>query len=265
MEQNLFESMRDDDKAVVVAVHKDAVSGIGKAGIDRLTLRLRALYPNYDYREACTTQGAMGQAYDPDELFTQLQKDGYTHVLVQPSSITNDLDMQYLRQLVESTKGKFKQMRLGEPLLSDWADYQEMANIAISTFSVPKTVSVLVCKGTGTEMDAPYTLLDYALHEKAQDWYLTTVDGLPSIDRLIQQLKMQKIKKVQLVPFNAEVHQAMGGGWIQKLQQAGYKVTTEMRTLTDQEEVIQLFEQHVRHAEQFRRLTAREQKGLEVR
>ena len=30
MEQDIFESMKDDDKAVVVAVHKDAQSGIDR-------------------------------------------------------------------------------------------------------------------------------------------------------------------------------------------------------------------------------------------
>lgn len=258
MEQNMFESMKDEDKAVIVAVHKDTESGIGKAGIDRMTLRLRELYSNYDYREACTTQGAMGEAPDPDELFTQLEKDGYTHVLVQSSCITNDLDMQYLRHMVETAKGKFKQMRLGEPLLSDLADYQEVANMAINTFSMPKEVNVLVCKGAKT--DVPFTVLDYTLRDKAQDWYLATVDGIPSLDHLIMQLKKQKIKKVHLVPFNAEVTNAMRGEWTKKLQQAGYKVTTEMRTLTDQEGIMRLFEQHVRHAEQFRRLTPKEQK-----
>lgn len=260
MEQDMFESMKDDDKAVVVAVHKDANSGIGQRGIDRLTLKLRELYPNCEYREACTNKGMMEQASDPDELFTQLQKDGYTHVLVQSSSITNDLDMQYLRHLVETAKEKFKQMRLGEPLLSDLTDYREVADIAINTFSMPKEVNVLVCTATGEEADPSYTLLDYILRDQGQDWLLATIGGHPSFDHLIKQLKKQKLKKVHLVPFNAEANKMMGGEGVKKLQQAGYKVTAESSTLMDQEGIIRLFEQHVRHAEQFRRLTAREQK-----
>ena len=260
MEQDMFESMKDDDKAVVVAVHKDTNSGMGQVGIDRLTLRLRECYPKYDYCEACTTPGAMEETPNLDALFTQLYKDGYTHVLVQSSCITNDIDMQYLRHLVETAQGKFKQMRLGEPLLSDWADYQEVANLAISTNSMPKEVNVLVCQGTGTEVDATYTLLDYALRDKAQDWMLATIDGIPTMDHLIQQLKKQKIKKVHLVPFDAEVNGKIHGEWVKKLQQAGYKVTAEPHSLCEQEEIIRLFEQHARHAEQFRRLTANEQK-----
>lgn len=261
MEQDMFESMKDDDKAVVVAVHKDAQSGIGQQGIDRLTLKLREIYPNCDYREACTTQGAMPTAPDPDELFAQLEKDGYTHVLVQPSDITNDLDVQYLRHMVEGAKGKFKHLRMGEPLLSDVEDYQEVADLVIQTFSVmPKEVNVLVCP-SDDEGDASYMMLEYALRDESDgSWLLATTNGIPTIDHLIKVLKIGKIKKVRLVPFNGEVNSAMRGEMTKKLQQAGYKVTAETRTLMEQEGVIQLFEQHVRHAEKFRRLTPKEQK-----
>lgn len=260
MEQDMFESMRDDDKAVIVVVHKDTNSGLGQQGISRLTLRLQELYPNYDHRVACTTPGEMAQAPDPDVLFTQLEKDGYTHVLVQPSCITNNLDMQYLRQLVEAAKGKFKHLRLGEPLLSDLEDYQEVADLAINTFSMPKEVNVLVCNGNG-EADASYMMQEYTLRDKSNgDWLLATTNGAPSFDHLIKVLKMQKLKKVHLVPFNAEVNSTMHSDLIKKLQQAGYKVTMETRTLMDQERILHLYEQHVRQAEQFRRLTPKEQK-----
>ena len=260
MEQNMFESMKDDDKAVIVAVHQDAESGIGREGIERFNQLLRNAYPHYAFCEACTTQGAMGQTPDPDALFTQLQKDGYTHVLVQPSYLTNNLDMQYLRQIMETAKGKFKHLRLGEPLLMDWTDYQQVADFAISTFSMPKEVNVLVCNGNG-EADASYMTLEYRLRDNSNgDWFLTTTNGLPTLDHLIKMLKMQKLKKVNLIPFNAEVNSTMRSECTKKLQQAGYKVTMETRTLLDQESVFRIFEQHVRQAEQFRRLTPKEQK-----
>jgi sirohydrochlorin cobaltochelatase len=260
MEQAMFESMRDDDKAVIVAVHKDTESGIGRTGIERLNQRLRNAYPTYTFREACTTQGAMAQTPDPDELFSQLEKDGYTHVLVQSSSLTNDLDVQYLRHIVEAAKGKFKHVRLGEPLLSDRSDYEKVADIAINTFSVPKEMNVLVCNGNG-EDDASYMLLDYILRDESEgDWMLATTNGIPTLDHLVQVLKRQKVKKVHLVPFNTEASSSMRSEWMKKLQQAGCKVTMESRTLIDQEGVAKLFEEHVRQAEQFRRLTPKEQK-----
>ena len=260
MEQNMFESMKDEDKAVVVAVHRDAESGIGREGIERFNQRLREAYSTYTFREACTTPGAMGQSPDPDELFSQLAKDGFTHVLVQSSSLTNDLDMQYLRHMAESAKGKFKHLRVGEPLLSDLADYEQVADIAIQTFSVPKEVNVLVCK-SNEEADASYTLLEYTLRDKSDgQWYLATTNGVPTLDHLIKMLKLQKNKKVHLVPFNAEANSSMRSEGVKKLQQAGYKVTMETRTLMDQEGISRLFEQHTRDAEQFRRLTPKEQK-----
>ncbi len=261
MEQDLFESMREDDKAAIITVHKDTESGIGRQGIDLLNLRLREIYPNYDFREACTTKGAMGQTPDPDELLNQLHKDGYTHILIQPSNFTNDLDVQYLRHIAESAKGKFKHLRMGEPLLSEGPDYQMVADIAIHTFSVmPKGVNVLVCSGDG-EDDPSYMMLDYTLHDKSDGkWLLAATNGVPSLSHLIKVLKMQKVKKVQLVPFCPEVTNMMRNEWVKRLQQAGYKVTVESRCLSEQKGITDLFEQHVRHAEKFRRLNAKEQK-----
>ena len=37
----MFESMKDDDKAVVVVVHKDGESGIGREGIERFNKLVR--------------------------------------------------------------------------------------------------------------------------------------------------------------------------------------------------------------------------------
>lgn len=259
MEQDMFESMKDNDKAVVVAVHKDGESGIGSEGIERFNQLLRNAYPDYAFREACTTQGAMGQIPDPDELFIQLGKDGYTHVLVQPSNITNDLDMQYLRYIVEAAKGKFKHLRLGEPLLSDLTDYEKMSDIAISMFSKPKQMNVLVCNG---EEDAAYMMLEYTLRDKSNgDWLLATTNGIPTLDHLIKMLRIEKNKKVlHLVPFNAETSKTTSSVWMKKLQQAGYKVTNDPHTLVEQADVINLFEQHIRQAEKHRRLTPKEQK-----
>ena len=90
--------------------------------------------------------------------------------------------------------------------------------------------------------------------------YLATTNGVPTLDHLIKMLKLQKNKKVHLVPFNAEANSSMRSEGVKKLQQAGYKVTMETRTLMDQEVISRLFEQHTRDAEQFRRLTPKEQK-----
>ena len=131
MEQDLFETMREGDKAAIVAVHQGAEDAQSRLSIDRFNTRLRKAYPNYTFYEAWTSRRLIqkmsvnGVSYvpTPDELFNQLHKEGYTHVLIQSSNIVNGADMQFLRHTVEAIQPRFKHMRLGEPLLTDETDY----------------------------------------------------------------------------------------------------------------------------------------------
>lgn len=265
MEQDMFENMREGDKAVVVAVHSGTKNDAGLLCIERFNERLRKAYPNYDFREAWTTKGADQRIPTPDVLFNQLQKDGYTHVLVQSSDIINSADMQFLRYAVDVAKMQFKHIRLGEPLLSDASDYEEVLKATATACGQTKQVNVLVCNGTMGIADSQYTMLDYVLRDKdMKGWYVGTINGTPSLESLIRQLKRQKNKKVHLIPFmfaeETKTFKEVCDEWAQRLQSVGYKVTTEMNGLGQMDAIIDIFENHIRHAEKFRALTAKEQR-----
>ncbi len=273
MEQDLFETMREGDKAAIVAVHQGAEDAQSRLSIDRFNTRLRKAYPNYTFYEAWTSRRLIqkmsvnGVSYvpTPDELFNQLHKEGYTHVLIQSSNIVNGADMQFLRHTVEATQPRFKHMRLGEPLLTDEQDYAEAAQATAEAFGSEKEANVLMCSSDVGPENAQFAMLDYALKDHdSRDWYVGTTGGYPSLESLIRQLKHQKVKKVHLIPFvftaNTQATNEMVHEWAQHLQKAGYKVTSEARCLADVDAIMGIFERHIRHAEKFRRLTAKEQK-----
>ncbi len=273
MEQDLFETMREGDKAAIVAVHQGAEDAQSRLSIDRFNTRLRKAYPNYTFYEAWTSRRLIqkmsvnGVSYvpTPDELFNQLHKEGYTHVLIQSSNIVNGADMQFLRHTVEATQPRFKHMRLGEPLLTDEQDYAEAAQATAEAFGSEKEANVLMCSSDVGPENAQFAMLDYALKDHdSRDWYVGTTGGYPSLESLIRQLKHQKVKKVHIIPFiftaNAQATNEMVHEWAQHLQKAGYKVTSEARCLADVDAIMGIFERHIRHAEKFRRLTAKEQK-----
>lgn len=273
MEQDLFETMREGDKAAIVAVHQGAEDAQSRLSIDRFNTRLRKAYPNYTFYEAWTSRRLIqkmsvnGVSYvpTPDELFNQLHKEGYTHVLIQSSNIVNGADMQFLRHTVEATQSRFKHMRLGEPLLTDEQDYAEAAQATAEAFGSEKEANVLMCSSDVGPENAQFAMLDYALKDHdSRDWYVGTTGGYPSLESLIRQLKHQKVKKVHIIPFiftaNAQATNEMVHEWAQHLQKAGYKVTSEARCLADVDAIMGIFERHIRHAEKFRRLTAKEQK-----
>ena len=267
MEQDMFENMRKEDKAVIVAVHGGAENAETQQRLDKFNARLKQAYPQYDFREAWTSRGGVKPIATPDALFSQLHKEGYTHVLVQSSELIDGVEMQYLRYMVDTHKEKFKQMRLGAPLLNDVQDYEEVAKMAIATYGNPKEVNVLVCHGTEGSANAEYAMLEYALHDNAPtSWFVGTVDGYPSLDSLMKQLRQQKLKKVNLIPFMfATDKQAMTDKmkeWSQSLQKAGYKVATNTNSVGELDAILNIFEKHIRHAEKYRRFSAKELKML---
>ncbi len=264
MEQDLFDGLREGDKAVVVAVHDGTLDGSAISTYERINQQLRQAYPNYAFREAWTSRSTMKQVPTPDELLSQLQKEGYTHVLIQSSDLTDGLNMQCLRQTVEDMKGKFKHIRLGEPLLSSPEDY-EKAIQAAAIFGQPKMVNVFVCADADNGNATQYAVLDYTLRNRdMKGWHAATIGGMPTFAHLLKQLKSEKAKKVHLIPFmltndNKEALETLRE-WEEELDDEGYKVSVEMHYLGELDDIISLFGNHIRHAEKFRRLTAKEQK-----
>ena len=273
IEHDMFESMLDADKAVIVAVHTGAEDATALQQIDRFNARLKKAYPNYDFREAWTTRDLIKQSSDgtsiktPDELFSQLKKDGYTHVLVQSSNIINCAEMQFLRYAVETAKENFKQIRLGEPWLSTPADYEHAIKAMAEAYGNEKEANILMCSGTASVEDSQYAMLDYTLKDQDfKEWFVGTVDGYLSLESLKKQLKTNKIKKVHIIPFTfAQSSQTTASTiqkWAKNLQEAGYKVTTELRCLGDLDAIMDIFEKHIKHAEKFRRYSAKEMKMI---
>ena len=134
MEQNLFETMREGDKAAIIAVHQGAGDAQSRLSIDRFNARLRKAYPNYSFYEAWTSRrfiqqmSVNGVSYvpTPDELFNQLQKEGYTHVLIQSSNIVNSADMQFLRHMVEAAQPNIWDKELVSFLIEKLSAKQEL-------------------------------------------------------------------------------------------------------------------------------------------
>lgn len=269
MEQDMFESMKNGDKAAVIAVHFGATEPAALSTIDRFNNRIRQSFPDCDFMEAWTSRELIKQMENngkhiltPDELLIQLEKNGYTHVLIQSSNIINGIEMQYLRYVVENAKSRFKHIRLGEPLLSDLEDYENVIKAA-STEYRNKEANILVCHGSSNEPNAQYTMLDYALHDNGKtNWFVSTIEGYPSFDSTVSMLKAQKQKKVNLIPFlftaGSHDNKDIAEDFAKKLQKAGYKVSKTMKSLGEIDAIVDIFIEHAKHAALFRKFNAKE-------
>ncbi len=274
VEQDLFESMRNADKAAVVAVHYGICDDQQRQlCIERFNQKLKATFPNCAFREAWTCFPAIRQmkergqtrqtlTYILDELFTE----GYTHVLIQSSNIVEGVEMEYIRHEAALYTNKFKQLRIGSTLLSQPADYEKAILTTAASYGEKKMANVLVVGGEDSENPSQFAMIDFMLHYKGYDnWFVVAEEGFPEAEHLKKQLKQRKQKKVNLIPFTFAAENSQPINQLtQTLQKAGYKVTQTTHTLGEADDILNLFIQHARHAQQYRSYSPLEIKMQEI-
>ncbi|MBO5025083.1 MAG: sirohydrochlorin cobaltochelatase [Bacteroidaceae bacterium] len=275
IEQDIFENLREGDKAVVVAIHfGTSHSDTRRNTIDKFNDRLRKEFPECDFREAWTSRiivrkmAQQGERiYVPSELFTELQREGYTHVLIQSSNIIEGTEMENLRAEIETVKKDFKAIRMGEPLLSSSEDYEKAILAVAAFYGNEKTANVLVCHGTQGNRNSSYTMLDYVLRDKEYDnWFVGTIEGYPSYDNLVKNMKRNKVKKVNLIPFmfvaGDHAKNDIALEWKENLHKTGFKVDVTLHSIGELDGILDIFMHHAREAQKYRTYSPRERKML---
>ncbi len=271
MKQDMFAGMTQTDKAVVIAVHSGTTDREAQAkSIDLFNARLQKEFSKIEFREAWTSRGIV-KAYreagaiihTPMTLLRELRSLGYTHVLIQPSYLTDGVEMEHLRTEVEQMKKHFKHIRLGEPLLSDMRDYELMVLGTAAAHGSKKTGTVFVFEGERGATNTTFAMIDYMLRNKElENMYAVTLDGHPDTDYLKRELKARKEKKVNIVPcmFPYETATAQRIATLKaEIEDAGQKVTIVPSHIGESREILDLYIEHARFAQMYRTLTATEQ------
>lgn len=274
VEQDMFESMRGADKAAIVTIYYGTTDDAQQRRcIDPLNEKLRKAFAGVAVFEAWTHQPAVRQMEERGSvkctlthLLDQLKAEGFTHVLIQPSSITDGVEMEYIRHEAAVFVGKFKQLRVGGALLTTPDDHEQVIRQIASEYGSKKLANVLVVGGEGGESPARFAMLDYMLRHLGYDnWFVVAEDGFPTVEHLQRQLKQRKQKKLNLIPLtftskNVENIDALR----QQLQKAGYKVSLTEHTLGEVDGILNLFVSQAQHTRMFRTYTPLELKMQEA-
>ena len=116
MESDLFGSLKDGEKGAVLVVHFGTTHEDTRAKtIDAVNKKIAEAFPGIEVREAWTSRIVMRrlkaqgiQKMNPEEALKQLKADGYTHILVQPSSIIDGIETESLRKDIAAQQQDFK-------------------------------------------------------------------------------------------------------------------------------------------------------------
>lgn len=270
---DFFGSMKVGDKAAILMVHFGTTHDDTRAlTIDALNNRVKQLYPKVQVCEAYTSRIVIKRLADrgiikkdPREVLQQLKTDGYTHILIQSSTIIDGKEMESLERNVAEVNSQFKDIRIGNPLLFEPDDYEAVV-AAITPGTDKNTAYVLVGHGTYDATTAQYAMLDYMLKAKGnENFFVGTIEGYPAYDDMLLQLQKSGLKKVVLVPlmFVAGEHAKndIAGDWKEELEKAGYTVDIKMEGLGQNPAIQDIFIDHLKFKTRHRKLDILEKKA----
>lgn len=233
--------------------------------IDAINAKAAQTFPELTLREAYTSRIVIRRLKErgivretPLDALLRLRADGFTHVIVQSTTLLEGAEMESLRREVASVEGFFEDIRVGAPLLYDVADCAKVAEIlaarhADATDARKKAHVVLVGHGTYTPATATYSQMDYLFSAQGNPlFHVATLEGYPTFETMLARLKAAGARRVTLVPllFVAGDHASndIAVDWKQALEAEGLQVDCRLEGLGEIPEIQDIYLDHIRYS-----------------
>lgn len=166
------------------------------------------------------------------EALEQLRADGVRRVAVQPTHLLYGFEYDKLKAEADAFASQFDQVTVGRPLLADTGDILRFAEGLSQTFPRREGEAVvLMGHGTGHFANAVYPALQTALHLKDRDdLYIGTVEGWPSFEDVLKQLKERRVLLAPLMLVAGDhAREDMAGdspdSWKSRLEREDFSVS----------------------------------------
>ena len=263
---DFFNTMQSGDKAAILMVHFGTTHDDTRAlTIEALNNRVKQQFADTEIREAYTSRiiikrlGERGIVKpNPVGALKMLYAEGFTHILIQPSTVIDGVEMEAIRKDVEGLAFLFKDIRVGKSLLYAPQDYKKLID-ALTEKADKKTAYIAVGHGTYDVSTAQYAMLDYMLKAKGHaNFFVGTIEGYPAMEDVMAQLKASGLKKVVLLPlmFVAGEHAKndIAGDWKDEFEQAGYRTEVRMEGLGQNPKIQDVYIEHLRFAAMHREI-----------
>ena len=224
--------------------------------IDAINKKASEAFQMMAVREAYTSRIVMkrlaqrGISKDtPVEAMLRLRGEGYKTLIVQPSFVIDGKEMDMLRRDVDRLRPFFDSIFVSTPLLYSVEDCQKVCDILVGRHAVnQKQREHVLFVGHGTEGPATalYSQLDYQLRAGGHpDYHVATIEGYPTLETAIDQIKAMKGRRVTLVPllFVAGDHASndIAVEWKAELERQGFAVSVCLEGLGEVPEIQQLY------------------------
>jgi len=224
--------------------------------IDAINEKARTAFPQMKVSEAYTSRIVMNRLIKrgikkdtPIDALLRLRGEGFRRVIIQPSYVIDGIEMDRLRKEVEQVRPFFDSISVGAPLLYSVEDAEKVCEVLVNRHSADaKKREHVLFIGHGTEGPATalYSQLDYMLHANGHaNYHVATIEGYPTQDTAVAQIKAMKGRKVILVPllFVAGDHanNDISVEWKEALEKEGLTVDVRLEGLGEVPEIQNLY------------------------
>lgn len=264
--------MSEYKKAILVVSFGTSYEDTRRKNIDAIEERIGRSYKDYKIYRAFTSKMIIKKLKEVndihvntvDQALLQMNLDGVKELIIQPTHIIHGIENDSMIDEVKKNSTLFEKIRIGTPLLSDITDYENVIQIIMKDYQTLEKDEVLVFMGHGSShySNSSYPALDYMLKEKGYgNAYVGTVEGYPSLEHIMSQIKRTKARKVILAPLmivagDHAINDMAGteeDSWRTQFEQEGYEVKTILKGLGEYERIQEMFVDHIDKAKEIER------------
>jgi len=196
----------------------------------------------------------------PAQALAKMMDEGFTHVAVQSLHTIPGAEYDYLVQVAQSFSGLPKGMQkilVGHPLLATHEDFQKTVQALLQNIPTQrKQKEAVVFMGHGTHhlANACYPALQYYLWQKDKNIFVGTVEGAPSLEDTVKELKSRGIKKAYLLPFMSvagdHARNDMAGdepdSWKSVLTAQGIECIPVLKGTAEYDQIVDIWVEHLK-------------------
>ncbi|MDR1472589.1 MAG: sirohydrochlorin cobaltochelatase [Synergistaceae bacterium] len=246
----------------------------GEEGINAVTDVVKAAYPGVEVRVSYTSRIIMRKIArernktvdEPAIALAKMAYEGFTDVTVVSTHVIPGAEYDDLKSVVDGfrlmsgggPKAGFRRISLSLPLLSNLRDFERLAQALTDTYSERGRNGAVIFVGHGTHhfADAAYSALQMALWRKSPNFYVGTIEGMPSYDDVLARIKASKVKNALIAPAmlvaGDHAHNDIAGdeedSWKSMLTAEGFRVTPVLSGLGQNKAVQSLILDKLREA-----------------
>lgn len=192
---------------------------------------------------------------NPQQALQRLAEAGYQDVAIQSLHIINGDEYEKIAREVRACRHRFQRLVLGKPLLSSYADYQQL-QLALQAQMPPLAADervVFMGHGASHHSFSAYACLDHVMAAQNIPALVGAVESYPEIDGLIARLRQQQVRKVHLMPLMLvagdhainDMASSEPDSWRSQMAQAGIETQCWLQGLGENPMIRQMFVDHL--------------------